>query len=505
MAEPGVCGPIALSGSESGPDHQVGGADSTVCSDDDSANPPRTSSAAPGTEQHPPAPDAALTSKNMAAHPPIVPQRPAGQQGLPVLHIRTDLPSIRPVTPVREADIPLHTSLSSTSLPRRTPSLRTVLAGAASSAGSLSPASVLSSPQLAAMGDITPLPSPISSLNNSPWKTVRRLSHSLSRTSSTTSKNGSAVNVRSGDSSHILRPSSSKSGSKLCEGVSISEQDTSEASKTTGEVARKHSRNRSLSEYVPPTRVPTAQRPVAVSASIPPKSTASSENMSAQSGNLHREQHLAVLRGIALPPAHPPTPPRSTRSGYDDSDNDLTANDIHSLEAPGEVYHVRSIRTRQPRKYYKLRQLGQGTFSQVVLAVRMETDEAGLSPIGSDVVSPSSTCSPVKLVAVKIIDYGPAGGADEERVEVSLKREVDILRSVNHPSLVQLKAFGSDEKHALLVLDYCPGGDLFEFVTSQVKALVPDLIRRIFAELVDAVRYLHGNYIVHRDIKLESM
>jgi protein-serine/threonine kinase len=110
-----------------------------------------------------------------------------------------------------------------------------------------------------------------------------------------------------------------------------------------------------------------------------------------------------------------------------------------------------------------------------------------------------------KLVAVKIIEYGPAGGADEERVEVSLKREVEILKSVNHPSLVQLKAFGSDDKRALLVLDYCPGGDLFDFATSDMKSLMtPPLIRRMFAEMVGAVRYLHANFIVHRDIKLES-
>ena len=32
----------------------------------------------------------------------------------------------------------------------------------------------------------------------------------------------------------------------------------------------------------------------------------------------------------------------------------------------------------------------------------------------------------------------------------------------------------------------------------------PNLTRRIFAELVAAVRYLHANFIVHRDIKLES-
>jgi protein-serine/threonine kinase len=141
----------------------------------------------------------------------------------------------------------------------------------------------------------------------------------------------------------------------------------------------------------------------------------------------------------------------------------------------------------------------------VNLAVRVGDDDTSDASIASDGTNASSSSvSSRKLVAVKIIDYGPAGGAHEERVEISLKREVDILRSVNHPSLVQLKAFGSDEKRALLVLDFCPGGDLFEFATSRFNSLSPSLIRRIFAELVAAVRYLHGCFIVHRDIKLES-
>jgi protein-serine/threonine kinase len=165
------------------------------------------------------------------------------------------------------------------------------------------------------------------------------------------------------------------------------------------------------------------------------------------------------------------------------------------MQGAEEFYAVRSIRNQQPRLYRKLRQLGHGTFSQVSLAVRVELEEGG---------DPGNVPATQKLVAIKIIDHGPAGGADEERLEVSLKREVEILKSLNHPSLVQLKAFGSDEKRALLVLDYCPGGDLFEFVSNNTRPLTPGLIRRIFAELVTAVRYLHEHYVVHRDIKLES-
>lgn len=136
--------------------------------------------------------------------------------------------------------------------------------------------------------------------------------------------------------------------------------------------------------------------------------------------------------------------------------------------------------------------------------MRVETDDGNEFRSHSTTSLHGATSASQKLVAVKIIEYGPAGGADEERVEVSLKREVDILKSVNHPSLVQLKAFGSDEKRALLVLDYCPGGDLFDFASSPLSIMSPRLIRRVFAELVDAVRYLHKHLIVHRDIKLES-
>ena len=111
---------------------------------------------------------------------------------------------------------------------------------------------------------------------------------------------------------------------------------------------------------------------------------------------------------------------------------------------------------------------------------------------------------PKGLVAVKICEHGPAGGVDEKKIEVSLKRELDILKSIEHPSLVHLKAVNIMEQRALLVLNYCAGGDLFELAVSKPEVLVPGLIRRIFAELVAAVQYLHLQFIVHRDIKLES-
>ncbi|KAJ5434791.1 hypothetical protein N7491_005386 [Penicillium cf. griseofulvum] len=397
---------------------------------------------------------------------------------LPSLQIRTDLPSIRPSSS-RDSD-PYASSSLSGSYPRRTPSLRALFAPPINSAGSLSPASFMSSPQLNAMGDITPLPSPIGGA--APWR--RADVPSLSPSSSMASRNGSSL--RSSDSSQMLGPPAMpRSRSKPYTGIDGQGEGLSVNNWHRHDSPSKHShsRNRSLSDYAPPGRVSVPPRPIAVSGNTG-LGIASSSSIDSKSNGLHREQYLAVHRGITLPTVRPPA----------------------RLVAVAEIYSVRSVRTEQARIYQKVRALGQGTFSQVSLAARVEPiPEMPLSPDGDGASSFHAFVNNQKLVAVKIIEHGPAGGADEGRLEVSLKREVEILKSVNHPSLVQLKAFGSDEKRALLVLDYCPGGDLFEYATSGAPRMPSELIRRIFAELVDAVRYLHAHYIVHRDIKLENV
>jgi protein-serine/threonine kinase len=158
-----------------------------------------------------------------------------------------------------------------------------------------------------------------------------------------------------------------------------------------------------------------------------------------------------------------------------------------------------------------LKLLGEGTFSKVVLATsQLETDSNSVDEDDVSVADDGTTDVALteedtkKLVAVKICEHGPKGGASEERVEISLKRELELMKSIHHPSLVELQAWNLEESRAILVLGYCPGGDLFEVASQRPSILVPSLLQRIFAEIVFAIQYLHERNIVHRDIKLES-
>jgi protein-serine/threonine kinase len=349
-------------------------------------------------------------------------------------------------------------------------------AWSADNAGSLSPGSVLSSPALNALGDLTPLPSPLV-MSDSPGPWQRAVQRPRSRGAS-----GSSL----GDSIYSpTRGGLSPSGSLKKKGYHGLKEAAIEAAAQKNEAARE--RNRSISEFTPDALHNARPRHVTIG-------NASMEVDASVQQHMHREVYLAAQRGLVPGRAAGlPTPPASNasnRSVTDTEEEDIAEDD-----------NTKYIVVRQgPQKMKKLwrpvRQLGQGTFSKVYLATCEKTKAK--DPLDEAILDPR------KLVAIKVVEHGPAGGADEERVELSLKREVEMLRSVSHPSLVHLQAFDHDDAQALIVLSYCPGGDLFDVASDHRDKLTIGIVQRIFAEMVSAVRYLHKQLIVHRDIKLES-
>ena len=371
-------------------------------------------------------------------------------------------------------------------LPVRTSSLRKAYTRT-HRADSLSPASAISSPGAGPLIEMTPLPSPIFA-----WGAP-----GLDRSSIEDDREdiAPAMTLEDGFESSNAEPIAF-SRSTLKKSTIPGNMERARISEVN---AAAFAKNRSVSEYVPEGMQIPKSRNIVVSSSGPP--SIEQQALSPPDDHMYREQYLAVQRGLAISAPKPPTPPDSNRGKEND---ELESSSIEPATLKGPVpllYEAYTVRGGKLKKWRALRQLGKGSFSNVMLATSEGVntpDRSLLEPKGEDQLSLKS------LVAVKICVQGPAGGADEQKVETSIKREVEIMKSINHASLVRLKAVNMCERQAFLVLDYCAGGDLFELANLNLDVFTPSLIRRMFAELVAAVRYLHLQYIVHRDIKLES-
>ncbi|KAL3118757.1 hypothetical protein niasHT_009605 [Heterodera trifolii] len=93
----------------------------------------------------------------------------------------------------------------------------------------------------------------------------------------------------------------------------------------------------------------------------------------------------------------------------------------------------------------------------------------------------------------------------------SVLNEVDIFKSLSHANIV--KCFysftevspHSGVKYLVLVLEYVNGGDLETWLqksTNDCRVLLPEAdLWRVFAQIADAVRYIHTKNIIHRDLK----
>eukprot|EP00992_Anisonema_acinus_P003800 TRINITY_DN14133_c0_g1_i1.p1 TRINITY_DN14133_c0_g1~~TRINITY_DN14133_c0_g1_i1.p1 ORF type:complete len:427 (-),score=110.05 TRINITY_DN14133_c0_g1_i1:88-1368(-) len=111
--------------------------------------------------------------------------------------------------------------------------------------------------------------------------------------------------------------------------------------------------------------------------------------------------------------------------------------------------------------------------------------------------------SPTEQAAIKIIDLGAiAQNADaKKRVE----REVTLLRRLQHPYLMQLYDTIDTKTHRYIILEYLPGGELFDYLMRQGGRLPMDETFKIWFQLVIAIAFLHNNRVVHRDIKMENL
>ena len=128
--------------------------------------------------------------------------------------------------------------------------------------------------------------------------------------------------------------------------------------------------------------------------------------------------------------------------------------------------------------------IGEGSFGSVYLALHSVTGE---------------------LMAVKQVELpNHAKGTESDKKKITminaLKVEIDLLQGLRHPHIVQYLGTSSDDTHLNIFLEYVPGGSIAGML-KQYNTFQEPLIRNFVRQILDGLSYLHGQNIIHRDIK----
>jgi protein-serine/threonine kinase len=105
-------------------------------------------------------------------------------------------------------------------------------------------------------------------------------------------------------------------------------------------------------------------------------------------------------------------------------------------------------------------------------------------------------------VAIKLIRRETLGSNSNRLAKIY--REIHILRGLDHPNIVRLHEMVETERHIGIILEYASGGELFDYILNH-RYLKDGPARKLFAQLISGVGYLHKRGIVHRDLKLENL
>ncbi|XP_044296815.1 serine/threonine-protein kinase ULK1 isoform X7 [Varanus komodoensis] len=85
-----------------------------------------------------------------------------------------------------------------------------------------------------------------------------------------------------------------------------------------------------------------------------------------------------------------------------------------------------------------------------------------------------------------------------------LGKEIKILKELKHENIVALYDFQEMANSVYLVMEYCNGGDLADYLHN-MRTLSEDTIRLFLQQIAGAMKVLHSKGIIHRDLKPQNI
>ncbi|KAM8972216.1 serine/threonine-protein kinase ULK3 [Pelodytes ibericus] len=105
-----------------------------------------------------------------------------------------------------------------------------------------------------------------------------------------------------------------------------------------------------------------------------------------------------------------------------------------------------------------------------------------------------------EVVAIKCVSKKTLNKTSVE----NLLTEIEILKTVHHPHILELKDFQWDRDYIFVITEYCPGGDLSRFI--RTRRILPEKIAQVFLQqLASALKFLYENNIAHLDLKPQNI
>ncbi|GAB0099886.1 death-associated protein kinase related [Sergentomyia squamirostris] len=87
----------------------------------------------------------------------------------------------------------------------------------------------------------------------------------------------------------------------------------------------------------------------------------------------------------------------------------------------------------------------------------------------------------------------------------NMEREIDIMRTLQHPRLIQIYDAFDDGHTITIILELILGGELFERVIGDDFELTERACTVFMRQICDGVDFIHSNNIVHLDLKPENI